>query len=295
MRLRPLIGWAVFFLLASVIVQALPSAEGSYYFFKGKLLFAKGHYEAAADAYNQTTKSDPGFARAYIELGSSYVVLKEYSEAETAFKNARSINDDSCASCGLGLVYRVQGKTQEAESSLKRAIELNPRDTCGYHQLGELYYDIGDYSKSVDVFGRLIKLGADATTRHFLARALSESGKVEESIPHYREVIRLEPTNEVAYVDMATAYYRLGRYPEAIQAFQRALELKPNDIKARAFLAVTLFIQGDREAAQKQYRKVQELNPNIASELLKSLAELDQTINELQRQKSAKQKTTTTN
>ena len=54
MRLRPFIGWAVFFFIAAVIAQSVPSLTGSYYFLKGKGSFAKGDYEAAVAAYERS-------------------------------------------------------------------------------------------------------------------------------------------------------------------------------------------------------------------------------------------------
>ena len=130
MRLRPIIGWAVFFFLAAIVAQALPSPRGTFYFLKGKYCFTLRDYQAASVAYRESVNSDPNFARGYVELGSAYYALKNYSEAEQAFKTAMSIEEDSCASCGLGMVYRVQGRRYEAEAALGRSIQLNPRDTC---------------------------------------------------------------------------------------------------------------------------------------------------------------------
>src|SRR6266550_4868687 len=148
MRMRPLIGWGVFFVLIAIIVNHVPAGLGSFYFIKGKRLSISGHHQAAVQAYQQSINSDPKFARTYVELGTSYLALEKYSEAEAAFKQATAIDDDSCASCGLGVVYHRQGREDEATKTLKKAIRLNPKDTCPYNQLGRMYYDLGKYPES---------------------------------------------------------------------------------------------------------------------------------------------------
>jgi len=130
MRLRPIIGWAIFIFIVAIIAQAVPSVTGSYYFVKGKRLYSKGDYRGAAEAYERSVSSDPKFARGYVELGSAYRGLEDYAQAEKAFAKAVSIQEDSCAQCGLGMAYHLQHKHREAEAALKRAIDLNPGDEC---------------------------------------------------------------------------------------------------------------------------------------------------------------------
>ena len=110
MRLRTIIGWTIFVFLIAIIAQAVPSATGSYYFVKGKRLYSEGDYKAAAEAYEHSVTSDPKFARGYVELGSAYYGLRDYAKAEKAFANAVSVEDDSCAQCGLGMVYHAQDR-----------------------------------------------------------------------------------------------------------------------------------------------------------------------------------------
>src|SRR5687767_5828987 len=167
MRFRPLIGWAVFFFIAAVIAQSVPSVAGSYYFLKGKNFYAKGDYESAIVAYKRSVSSDPEFARGYIELGLSYRELEKYAEAEQAFKNALSIHDDSCAQCGLGSVYHLQGRNEEAEKTLKKAVAVHPKDECAFNQLGRMYYELERYPEAIEAFKSEINLRPSALAYHF--------------------------------------------------------------------------------------------------------------------------------
>ena len=286
MRLRAIIGWGVFFFLVAIIAHSLPSPTGTVYFFKGKQRFRARDYEGAIQAFKRSVSSDPKFARGYVELGSSYYALKRYSEAEDAFKTAMAIEADSCAACGLGMVYRIGGKNSDAEVLLRKSIQLNPLDTCPYNQLGRMYYDSRVYPKAIEVFRQELKIKPNAVTYHFVANALYRSRRVEESLNSYREATLLDPDYEEVLVDIARVYNDLGRNAEANEALKKAVKLEPNDQKAHVFLGVTEFISGNREGAMEQYEWLLKKNPALAAELIKSLTELSAEVEKLERMKS---------
>jgi tetratricopeptide (TPR) repeat protein len=271
MRARPVIGWGVFFLLIAIIANYVPSGLGSIYFIKGKLLNASGDHQAAVQAYQRAISSDPKFARTYVELGTSFMALEKYSDAETAFKQAMAIDDDACASCGLGMVYHRQGREDEAAKTLKRAISLNPNDTCSYDHLGRMYYDLGQYTESIEAFRQEIKLQPSSVAYHFLGNGYYFTDKLEEALAAYQEAIRLTPNYEEAYIETGKVYNRLGCHADAIDSYQRALKIKPDDVIAHVLLGFTEFKQGNKDAAIRQYRILRDLDPRWAERLLREI------------------------
>ena len=286
MRLRSIVGWTVFFSIVAVIAHTLPSARAMYYLIRGKQSFHARNYEAAMESYKKSVEVDPRFARGYVDLGSAYYALDRYTEAEEAFKNAIVAQDDSCARCGLGSVYRVTGRTMQAEIELRKSIQLNPADDCPYGELGRLYYDTKQYGKAIDVFEQKNKLRRDAVTLHFLANCYYRLRKVEESLPFYEQATSLSPDYEDVFIDQARAYNDVGRVADATKSLQRAIELNPQNLEAHAYLGVTLFLQNDRDGAMEQYRWLLTKNPTVAAELKKGLEELENEMKELKRKRN---------
>ena len=275
MRLRPFIGWAVFFFLIAIIAQSVPSVSGSYYFIKGKRLYSKGDYRAAAAAYESAVSSDPDFARGYIELGLSYYQLEEYGEAEGAFSKATGIHDDSCAQCGLGMVFHAQGRNKEAEAALKKAQALNPGDTCAIYQMGRVYYDQERYSEAIEIFKKEVEIRPTAKAYHYLGASYSYIDKWEEARDAYQAALRQNPKYTAVYVYLGHAWYRLGRRTEAIEAYHKAIKANPNDVMARVSLGIVELQQGNTRAAIEQYEIVRSLDPEEAAILKRALVDRD--------------------
>jgi len=277
MRLRPIIGWAVFSIIVATVIQIFPSSpRATFYFFKGRQRMAAKDYEGAVAAFQQSVEANPSFARTFIDLGFSYCELQKYSQAEQAFKQAMAIQPDSCAACGLGKVYRVQNRRADAEKYLRTSMQLNPQDSCALNQLGRMYYDAKEYPKAIEAFEQEVKLNPNAVSFHFLANAFHHSGKIKESIQYYIEATHANPNYENVLVDLGSAYHELGRTTEAFDVFERAVKLQPDDQKARAFLGVMQFEMGNREGAMQQYRWLLKKNPELAAELLRGYEDLSE-------------------
>jgi tetratricopeptide (TPR) repeat protein len=283
MRPRQIIGWGVFFVLAVIIARAVPSPRSAYYYFQAQKLVRSGNVEAAVSTYEKAVQIDPTFARAFVELGVVHFKLENYVAAESAFKRAAAINEDSCALCGIGMVYRATDRLEDAEATLKRSIQLSPTDDCPHEQLGRMYYDKKDYEKASASFQRVIELRPTGVAYHFLANSDFHRGKVIESLESYREAVKRRPKDEDVYIDFGRAYHELARYPNAAEAFERALEIDPNNLKARSFLGVTKFLQRDKAGALEEYFAVLKLDAKTAAQLLKSYQELSEKMDQVDR------------
>lgn len=285
MRFRSILGWVVFFVIIAVLAQLLSPARAVYYLFQGKNRFNARNYQAALESYKKSVEVNPSLARGYVELGLTYLMLHEYPEAEVAYKHAIAIQDESCARCGLGMLYRFTNRTAEAEAELRKSIDLNSKDSCPLFELGRLYYDTKQYAKAFDLFEQRNKITHDAVTYHFMANCNYRLGKVQESLPFYEQAASLTPDYEDLFIDQARAYNDLGRVAEAAKALERAIELNPESVKAHAYLGVIRFLQDDRKGALGEYKWLLNKDPKVAAELKSGLEELEREAMALRRKR----------
>jgi protein O-mannosyl-transferase len=80
-----------------------------------------------------------------------------------------------------------------------------------------------------------------------LANELVRQKRFEESLPHFQETIRIEPTYSDAWGNMGTALWSLGKTDEAEKAYEKALSLNVNLIEPRINIA-RIYMQQHKDA-----------------------------------------------
>jgi TolB-like protein/Tfp pilus assembly protein PilF len=98
---------------------------------------------------------------------------------------------------------------------------------------------------------------------------------IEESIGHFKDAIKIDPTFAPAYLGIANAYNELGMVlvgaspsearPKVISAARKALELDPELAEAHVLLAAMEQRQWQWREAEAEYRRALELSPSNAT------------------------------
>ncbi len=155
-----------------------------------------------------------------------------YQRAVIAFTKYRRVcdqekerNDPLLRSQYLGIpddyfTKRKREHLAEAQKHLKKAIGENPQFTMAHHVLGLVYFEGAQYDL-----------------------ALAE----------FREVLRVKPLAENAWVNIAHCYHRQGKVAEAGAAIVQALKINPQNQPA-----IDLRLAIEREEAEKAARKERE-------------------------------------
>lgn len=99
----------------------------------------------------------------------------------------------------LGIFYKRQGRTAEAERELLIAIQLDPNLYTPHYSLGLLY---------------------------------GEQGRIEEAIRELSIAVRLGTNSSPAHNNLGVAYVLQNRFKEAVREFQIAVNLDPNSSEA---------------------------------------------------------------
>ena len=268
MTTRKTVGWLIFAALMVVMLFQTPRIAAQVCYLAGAKFYSAGNYQAATRAFGGAVLLDRQFARGYLELGSSYLALKKYPQAEQAFIKAKSIDDESCASCGLGMTYRALGRHDDAEKEFKRAITLNPADVCAYQESGEMYYELGRYPETIAAFKRIVTSAPRYGAYMYLGNAYIYAREFEPGVDAYKKAIQLAPNNVRAHHQLGIAYDYLRRYGDAAEAYKQALKLDPEHETARYSLAMAYLALHNKPAALEQYEILRKIDPNQAAWLI---------------------------
>jgi tetratricopeptide (TPR) repeat protein/predicted Zn-dependent protease len=271
MTTRKTVGWLVFAALMVAILVKLPGVGAKVFYVAGTRFYAAGNYRAAATAFSGAVLLSSGSARGYVDLGAAYLEMKKYGQAEKAFLKAKSLDDESCASCGLGMAYYGLGRHDDAEAAFKRAISINPNDSCAYDQAGRMYYNLGRYPEAIATFKRAVTLNPSYGTYMYLGNAYVYAREFEPGVDAYKKAIELNPKMLRAHFQLGIAYDYLRRYDESVKEYSAALKLEPDDESSRYSLALAYVALHNKPAALEQYEILRKINSDSAAELLEDI------------------------
>jgi tetratricopeptide (TPR) repeat protein len=268
MSVRKTVGWVIFAALMLVLIIEIPGAASRACFRAGSNFYALGRYQAAATAFGGSVILDRRFARGYLELGSSYIALKNYALAEKAFLRAKAINDDSCAACGLGKTYYRSGRYDDAEKEFQRSINLNSNDWCAYDERALMHYELGKYQEAIEGFKRVLAITPNSGSYLYIGNSHVYLREYEAGVDAYKHAIELNPKNKRAHYQLGIAYNYLRRYEDAAAEFKETLKLDPKDYSARYSLAWIYTLMHNKPAALAEYEILRKNDPEMAADFM---------------------------
>jgi Flp pilus assembly protein TadD len=106
----------------------------------------------------------------------------------------------------------------------------------------------------------------DVTNENYLARFnlavfLAQSGRSDEAIAQYAEVLRIRPYYVAAHNNLGFVLASVGRLDEAMAHYAEALRIFPGYVEARNNLGAALAAQGRVDEAIKEFREAVRIAP----------------------------------
>ena len=125
-------------------------------------------------------------------------------EAVTSFKRALELNPD-CAETNneLGIVLQTQGKLVEAVASYKRALAIRPNYAEANNNLGSAFLIQGKLDKSVASCKRALAIRPEyADANYNLGNALQVQGRLDEAVKSYKRALAIRSDYADAEIQM---------------------------------------------------------------------------------------------
>ena len=194
-------------------------------------------------------------------LGIAFKKLKRFSDAEQQLllttkiipHHARALED-------LCDVLLALGRTEDAISALRRAIQHSPEQQRLNHRLGEILSLIGDASGAEVAFDNSLQ---HSPSRTKISEALkhAQDGNLPEAHSIYEEVLKADSENVDALRLLGVLHIRSEQYDQAIALFRQAVRLAPDFWKAWINLGTALSERQSFDDAEKAYLKALQIKP----------------------------------
>jgi tetratricopeptide (TPR) repeat protein len=195
--------------------------------------------------------------------------LKEQNcieEAITSYRRAISINPDFAeAHCNLGVLFKELGKLDEAAASHYKALAIKPDYAEAHNNLGTVQQDQGLLDEALASHHKAFAIKPDFAEAHAnLGNIYQELGKLDEAAASYHRALAIKPDYAEAHSNLGNTFQELGKLDEAVVSHYKALAIKPDYAEALNNLGTVLQNQGLLDEAVVSYHKALAIKPDYA-------------------------------
>jgi arylsulfatase A-like enzyme/Tfp pilus assembly protein PilF len=158
------------------------------------------------------------------------------------------------------------GKLEGAAATFRKILAVDPTPAIVHHQLGSLYFKMGDYEKAVESFKAAIQRNErDEASLLALARTYGEMGKFKEAIAGYERALTLNPEDSAALNNIAVALMKLGAWQRARETLELAVRQSSPLKESFYHLGVCYQREQRLDQATAQFRKAVEMDDKFAA------------------------------
>lgn len=163
----------------------------------------------------------------------------------------------------LGIIQR-KGDPHEAESALRRAADLDPRNPEVPFHLGNLYREQGRFAAAVEAYERALVLApGQASVLNNLGLARDADGDAAGAQSAYRAVLAWDPHHPQALANLAHLLCRLRQYEEALLLCAAHLQRwGASDVDVLVDHGICLLWTHDHARAEACFRQALALAPD---------------------------------
>lgn len=168
----------------------------------------------------------------------------------------------------LGDIYLKTGKTIKAADAYQKAVDLAPKDTWAYIKLANYYKEIKNYEKAEELYRYVIYLEDSLENHKRLADLYFEQKKYELALEEYQTISNRAANDLDVRLRLAENYVAVGETEQALKIFSQVL--------------------GERDS-EELYTRITDIikkyNPETAIEVLHHLLQQEDLLTSRQRDK----------
>lgn len=267
------------------------SSDGNAYYFLGEIEKNERNYDKAAEYYRAATRGRISGKYHKLAYWNIIVLLEQkgdYLEMVKVCKelynrlgdhSARSKveslinkllwteNDEAKEEYERGIRFKEDGKTSDAESSFRKAVQIDYAFLAPRFELGLIQFKKKNYGEALSLLGEV------AGKIPFYGEVYLLMGDIHLQRGYYREAAQcFERAGEYGFLDQAarrlvyektaSSYYNAHDYAKARESAQAALKANPKSLDALLFLSALDIREEKYESALAVLEKARRIDPD---------------------------------
>ncbi|XP_067871742.1 Bardet-Biedl syndrome 4 protein isoform X1 [Heterodontus francisci] len=195
-------------------------------------LFLLGKHKAAIEVYSEAAKLNEKDWEISHNLGVCFMHLKNFEKAKEYLNCALQTNKHDLTFTVLGKLHLLEGNTQNAIETYKKAVEFSPENADLLTTLGLLYLQLGTYQKAFEHLGNALTYNPNNYKAILAAGSMMQThSDFDVALSKYRIAAHAVPESPPLWNNIGMCFFGKKKYVAAISCLKRANYLAPFDWK----------------------------------------------------------------
>ncbi|HEX8852656.1 MAG TPA: FG-GAP-like repeat-containing protein, partial [Pyrinomonadaceae bacterium] len=173
---------------------------------------------------------------------------------------AANTREEAYRANNIGVALLEQFKHREGAEAFRRALKLDPKLTLARINLSIALYNVPDLPAALQEARSAHALAPSAPQTHYILGLIARAqSRTEEAAASFQQVLKIDPEDVGANINLGQLYAQQRRYVEAVAAFRAALRAEPYNGTALYNLGTALLRTNQRDEGQRVMARFQEL------------------------------------
>lgn len=187
-------------------------------------------------------------------------------QAATQAPAARNAREEAYRANNLGVALLEQFKHKEGAEAFRRALSLDPKLALARTNLAIALYNVPDLVAAQKEAEAAAAASPNAPQPAYLLGLIArQQNRVEDAVAAFQRVLKVDPRDVGANVQLGQLYVQQRKYAEAVALFRTALGEEPYNGTALYNLGTSLLRSGQREEGQRLMQQFQALRASGAA------------------------------
>jgi predicted TPR repeat methyltransferase len=201
---------------------------------KAQIELLTGKYESADKLYAKILEINPKHSESLYVRGIIRTTRTDETnlrEGIEFFKQALHVEPRrSDYYAGLAEAYQALGEITKALSTYERVVKYAPKDVNAHNDIGLLYMDQQKMKKARFYLEKAVKLKPDhPEVLNNLGKLEQETDHIREAIEYFSKAINAKQDYAIAHLNLGTLYAKLNEKEKAKFHLKEALKIDPNN------------------------------------------------------------------
>jgi lipoprotein NlpI len=195
----------------------------------------------------------------------SLVAFNGLTQTQPSGQQIAAAREDAYRANNLGVALLEQYKYKEGAAEFARALQLDPKLNLARINLSIALFNVPDLVGAQREAEKATASDPNAPQPHYIMGLISKSqNRTDDAVAAFQRVLKIDPRDTGANVNLGQLYVQQKKYPEAIATFRTAMSVEPYNMTAIYNLGLTLTRANQREEGAQLIKRFQQLRESGA-------------------------------